>query len=143
MKEIITAYDNPMVADLNKQKVDFSNVGNRRFMYNPKTGTFFLGKEDGKGNGIVSSHSEEFHQAGITEDFDDFVRGWLGYNRSTYRHGIIHFAPNIIKPQFNRGFDTLQVLIKQTGIDGMTKVRGFVSFGEIQMKELLPESCRA
>lgn len=143
MKTVIVASNESMVANLKTETVDFSNVGNRRFMYNPKTGTLLLGSEDiEKGcKKIISSHAEEFHDAGIAENFDDFLRGWLGYNRREYKHGILHFTPHIIKTQFDRGFDTLLAFVAQIGIDGKTKVRGFITFNEVPLKELLPNSC--
>ena len=139
-KNIVTAGREPMVANLRLEQVDFKNVGNRRFMFNPKTGTLLLGGEDvEKGSRkMVSSHAEEFHDAGIAENFDDFVRGWLGYNSRQYRHGIIHFAPCICEATFDQGFDTLTAFSAQLRIDGKTKILNFVKYGEQTMGDLLP-----
>jgi len=139
-KSIIIAPREAIVVNLKLNQVDLTNVGNRRFMYNPKTCTLLLGGEDvEKGSHeMVSSHAEEFHQAGIKEDYDDFVRGWIGYNSRQYRHGIIHFAPNICKASFNQGFDTLSAFASQLHIDGKTKVLNFVKYGEQLMGDLLP-----
>ena len=139
-KNIVIAGREPMVANLRLEQVDFKNVGNRRFMFNPKTGTLLLGSEDiEKGSREMrSSHAEEFHDAGITENFDDFVRGWLGYNSRQYRHGIIHFAPNICEATFDQGFDTLTAFASQLRIDGKTKILNFVKYGEQTMGDLLP-----
>ena len=128
------------MANLKLEQVDFKNVGNRRFMYNPKTGTLLLGSEDiEKGSREMrSSHAEEFHDAGIQERFDDFVRGWIGYDGRKYRHGIIHFAPNICEATFDQGFDTLTAFAAQLRIDGKTKILNFVKYGEQTMGDLLP-----
>ena len=139
-KNIVIAQREAIVANLKLEQVDLSNVGNRRFMYNPNTGTLLLGGEDvEKGSReMVSSHAEEFHEAAIKENFDDFVRGWIGYNSRQYRHGIIHFAPNICEATFNQGFDTLTAFASQLHIDGKTKVLNFVKYGEQLMGDLLP-----
>lgn len=139
-KNIVIAGREPMVANLRMEQVDFKNVGNRRFMFNPKTGTLLLGGEDvEKGSRkMVSSHAEEFHDARITENFDDFVRGWFGYNSRQYRHGIIHFAPAICEATFDQGFDTLTAFASQLRIDGKTKILNFVKYGEQTMGDLLP-----
>lgn len=133
-----------MVANLKLEQVDFRNVGNRRFMYNPKTGTLLLGSEDiEKGSREMrSSHAEEFHDARIQESFDDFVRGWIGYDGRKYRHGIIHFAPNICEASFDQGFDTLTAFAAQVRIDGKTRILNFVKYGEQLMGDLLPKSCK-
>ena len=140
-KNIIIAQREATVANLRLEQVDLKNVGNRRFMYNPKTGTLLLGDEDRIRNrrGHDGSHAEEFHDAGIQENFDDFVRGWLGYNSRQYRHGIIHFAPNICEATFDQGFDTLTAFADQLRIDGKTKILNFVKYGEQLMGDLLPK----
>lgn len=139
-KNIIIAQREATVANLRLEQVDLKNVGNRRFMYNPKTGTLLLGDEDRIRNrrGHDGSHAEEFNDAGIKENFDDFVRGWIGYNSRQYRHGIIHFAPNISEATFDRGFDTLTAFASQLRIDGKTRVLNFLKFGEQAMGDLLP-----
>ena len=137
-KIVITAHEQSLVTDLKKHQVDLHNIKNRRFMFNPNTGTFFLGKEDRLRKKHDGSHSEEFHDAAIQENFDDFVRGWIGYNKSDYKHGIIHFAPNICEATFGEGYDTLVMFASQLGIDAKTQVRGFIRYGEQLMKDLLP-----
>ena len=136
-KSIVIARSEAIVVNLKLEQVDLSNVGNRRFMYNPNTGTLFLGSENNKIKDC-GSHAEEFHDAAIKENFDDFVRGWIGYNSRQYRHGIIHFAPNICEATFNQGFDTLTAFASQLHIDGKTKVLNFVKYGEQLMGDLLP-----
>lgn len=136
-KTVVIAYRDPLVANLKLETVDFQNVGNRRFMYNPNTGTFFLGSEDKKIQNR-GSHAEEFGNSSINENFDDFIRGWFGYNRRQYKHGIIHFAPPICKMNFDKGFDSLLAFYAQRGIDKDTKVRGFISFDDVPMSSLLP-----
>jgi len=139
-KSIVIAQQGAMVANLRLEQVDMQNVSNRRFMFNPHTGTLLLGDEDRERNrrGLDSSHAEEFHDAGIGECFDDFVRGWIGFGGRQYRHGIIHFAPSICEATFDQGFDTLTAFAAQLRIDKKTKVRNFVKYGEQTMGDLLP-----
>ena len=47
-KNIVIAGREPMVANLRLEQVDFKDVGNRRFMFNPKTGTLLLGGEQSR-----------------------------------------------------------------------------------------------
>ena len=73
-------------------KFDLHSFINRRFMYNPVTGTVVFGRDDD----FRGSHADEFHESGCTEDFDTFVRGWIGTGPD-YPEGIVHFAPSIPK----------------------------------------------
>ena len=62
---------------------------------------------------------------GITKDFDDFVRGWIGTSRS-YPEGIIHFAPCVDERNiklFERAFDTLE-MFRENGALAGTVIRG-------------------
>ena len=91
-KEKITITKEIMRIDTRRQTIDMRQINNRRFLYNPKTAVLVLGRQYGKTKGLPASHAEELAGAGITKDFDDFVRGWIGTSRS-YPEGIIHFAP--------------------------------------------------
>lgn len=101
-------------------------IDNRRFLYNPKTAVLVLGRQHGKTKGLPASHAEELAGAGITKDFDDFVRGWIGTSRS-YPQGIIHFAPCVDEKNttlFDRAFDTLE-MFRENGALAGTVIRGF------------------
>jgi hypothetical protein len=137
--------DRLQVIDLKKNRTDLSRVDNRRFMLNPKTGTLILGDEKyGHGADLVAgSHSEEFFDSGVKENFDDFIRGWIGYTaRGRYKNGIIHFAPSISAENFDNGFDAIQFLRAQDGINERTLVRGFGTIGEETIKDLFDPNIR-
>jgi hypothetical protein len=137
--------DRLQVIDLKKNRTDLSRVDNRRFMLNPKTGTLILGDEKyGHGADLVAgSHSEEFFDSGVKENFDDFIRGWIGYTaRGRYKNGIIHFAPSISAENFDNGFDAIQFLRAQDGVNERTVVRGFGTVGEETIKELFDPNIR-
>lgn len=139
-KNIIMVQSGSMVANLKLEQVDLQNVNNRRFMFNPNTGTLLLGDEDKERSrkGFDSSHAEEFHDAGINENFDEFVRGWIGFGGRQYHHGIIHFAPAICEATFDKGFNTLIAFAAQLRICEKTKIRNFVQYGEQLMGNLIP-----
>ena len=118
--------------------IDILQITNRRFMYNPQTGTLILGDEI-YGKTICSSHSQEFHASRAEGCFDDYLRGWIGTSKS-YPHGIIHFAPAVIMEQFDRGFDALQMFAGLEGVNGDTIVRGFCTLPEQRMGDLLHSS---
>lgn len=137
--------DRLQVIDLKKNRTDLSRVNNRRFMLNPKTGTLILGDEKyGHGADLVAgSHSEEFFDSGVKENFDDFIRGWIGYTaKGRYKNGIIHFAPSISAENFDNGFDALQFLRAQNGVNERTVIRGFGPVGEETIKELFDPNIR-
>ncbi len=133
-KRLLIADRGPLVANLKLERVDLKDIGNRRFMFNPNTLTLFLGDE---GRTDTSSHAQELSETGITENYDDFVRGWIGYG-GRYTHGIIHFAPGICETTFDKGYDTLVAFADQIGIDGKTQVRNFVKYDECPICSLLP-----
>lgn len=124
-----------MVINVKWEIIDILQITNRRFMYNPQTGTLILGDEI-YGKTICSSHSQEFHASRAEGCFDDYLRGWIGTSKS-YPHGIIHFAPAVIMEQFDRGFDALQMFAGLEGVNGDTIVRGFCTLPEQRMGDLL------
>ena len=124
--------------NLKETTIDLTKIGNRRFMFNPKSCTFLIGAED-ESPILVGSHAEEFHNSGCKESFDDFVRGWIGYNKGKYKNGIIHFSPQIVDANFDRGFDTLLAFTKQVGISRNTLIRGFIQAKETPICKLLPK----
>ena len=121
-----------MVIDVKREIIDILQITNRRFMYNPQTGTLILGDEI-YGKTICSSHSQEEGR------FDDYLRGWIGVSKS-YPHGIVHFAPAVSMEQFDCGFDALQMFARLEGVNEDTIVRGFCTMPEQRMGDLLPSS---
>lgn len=114
-----------MLIDTKTQRFDMQAIENRRFMFNPTTGTLILGKYTP--GDITFSHAEELHKSGTKEPYDDFMRGWVGTNTREYKHGVIHFAPNLPAENmeyFNKGFDTL-LMFRENNANGKTVVRGF------------------
>ena len=127
-----------MVINTKWEIIDILQITNRRFMYNPQTGTLILGDEI-YGKSICSSHSQEFYASKADGRFDDYLRGWIGTSKN-YSHGIIHFAPAVIMEQFDRGFDALQMFARLESVNGDTIVRGFCALPEQRMGDLLHSS---
>lgn len=103
-----------------KEIVNLSGTKNRRFMYNPKTGTLLLG--DVNKDVSNSSHESEFNIADIKEKYDDFVRGWIGFDKKEFKNGIIHFYSTI--NSYDDIFDTIVMFAYMGGINPKTKIRG-------------------
>lgn len=122
-----------------KESFDFYEIQNRRFLYNPKTGTLVLGKETTKIYQPEESHAMELHESGVEEPFDDFARGWVGCG-IRYGAGIIHFSPwceSTEDPIFTRAFDTVEMFWRN-GADDETVIRGLGGVWERKMPELFP-----
>lgn len=60
-----------------QDQFDLHDIGNRRFMYCPNTGTLILGFEL-CGRDMSKSHAIEHMLANVEEPFDSFIRGWIG-----------------------------------------------------------------
>ena len=108
------------------QAIDIQQIDNRRFMYNPDTGLLVLGRQYAVTSLLDSSHAGELAAAGITKDYDAFVRGWVGTG-GDYPVGVIHFAPSVDARNielFDRAFDTLK-MFADNGIMYGTVIRGF------------------
>ena len=127
-----------MVIDVKREIIDILQITNRRFMYNPQTGTLILGDEM-YGKSICSSHAQELHASQAEGRFDDYLRGWIGVSKS-YPHGIVHFAPAVSMEQFDCGLDALQMFARLEGVNEDTIVRGFCTMPEQRMGDLLPSS---
>ena len=117
----------------NAEGFDIMCISNRRFMYNPKTGTLVFGKD----KELKRSHAQEFGELGCKEPFDDFIRGWIGCGK-VYPNGVIHFAPNIPKDcveLFDKAFDTL-LMFEKNGARKTTVVRGFAAKWEQELRDI-------
>lgn len=139
MKRKVEIIRGLMNIDTNTEYFDMQDIENRRFMYSPQTGTLLLGVQYSS-NAIFYSHAEEHHQIGIREDFDRFVRGWVGTGKG-YKQGVIHFAPNIptnVPEFFNKGFDTLE-MFKRNNAKANMVVRGFGRTWEQPLKNIIAE----
>ena len=87
---------------------------------------------------MASSHAEEFGESGCKENYDDFIRGWVG-NGGDYPDGIIHFAPNIPKEcvkLFDKAYSTLE-MFKKNGMGKKCIIRGFGDTWEQPYDKLL------
>jgi len=110
---------------------DMQKIQNRRFMFNPDTGTLILGFQCvgnvlDNGKILNASHAEEHGESGTQEPYDDFIRGWVGTG-GKYRNGIVHFAPPLDRQHialFEKAFDTL-LMFKQNEANEKTIIRGF------------------
>ena len=114
-------------------------IRNRRFMFNPHTGTLILGCQY-SGSKLYSSHAEEHAAAKTDEAYDDFIRGWIGTGKG-YQDGVIHFSPNISSrntAMFHNGFDTLEMFF-QNGAKRNTVVRGFGEVWEQPFSNFIKE----
>lgn len=119
-------------------RFDMQEIENRRFMYNPKSGVLILGYQYGKTKGLPGSHADDLALAGIKQNYDDFVRGWVGTGRH-YPDGVIHFAPNIDSrniPLFEKGFETLE-MFGSNGARDKTVVRAFGNKWEQPLSSIL------
>ena len=129
-----------MRIDTRTQAIDMQQIGNRRFLVNPKTGVLVLGRQYQETSLVNASHAVELADAGITKDFDDFVRGWIGTGRN-YPKGVIHFAPCVDSGYislFDRAFDTLE-MFRENGALAGTVVRGFGSRWEQPLSAILTD----
>lgn len=121
-------------------RIDMQQIDNRHFMYNPKTGLLVLGYRYVATSRIVSSHADELAKAGITKDYDDFVRGWIGTGVD-YPAGVIHFAPCVDERNiklFDRAFDTLG-MFQKNGALADTVIRGFRNRWERPMSDIFTD----
>lgn len=125
------------------ERFDFLGIGNRRYLFNPKTGTLVLGAEQPynplymKGN-----HCEEFCEAeevADEESFDEFARGWVGTERG-YGNGVVALN-GLIGPMteewFNQNFDTL-LMFQKNGALPTTVVLRFGLTMRQHMADLIP-----
>jgi hypothetical protein len=132
------------------RRFDITKLGNRRFMFNPKTKQMLLGDAQGVGKGergIRGSHAEEFHHVfSSNKGYDDFyIRGWIGAGQQ-YPHGVIHFAPPIPKPTkdgfehyyYDGGWNALEFCKSRGGATDQTVVRGWQALGwEVTLGQIL------
>lgn len=138
-KQYLDIVKSVMRIDTNSFSFDMQQIENRRFMFNPQTGTLILGYQYSRQQ-IKSSHAAEHADANIDEAFDSFIRGWIGTGKE-YQNGIIHFSPNIpttIIPMFEKGFDTLE-MFAENGANKNTVVRAFGEVWEQPLSELIKE----
>ncbi len=138
-KAKIEIQNDVMRIDTGQTAFDMQQIENRRFMYQPQTGTLILGYQY-KGNHLASSHADEHFKSGAAEPFDSFIRGWIGSGKS-YPHGIIHFAPNIPADNvqvFDRAYSTLQ-MFRDNGAAGNTVIRGFGASWEQPLNQIIIE----
>lgn len=125
-KEKIEISKDIMRIDTFTQSIDMQQIENRRFLFNPRTGVLILGCQYKETSAVNASHAVELADAGITKDFDDFVRGWIGTG-GDYPKGVIHFAPCVDERNpslFDRAFDTLE-MFRENGALTQTVIRGF------------------
>ena len=131
-----------MRIDTGTQTVDMQQIDNRRFMFDPDTGILVLGRQYAETNLVNSSHAAELAGAGITKNFDHFIRGWIGTG-GDYPKGIIHFAPCVDARNiklFERAFDTLEMFRNNGALAG-TVIRGFGNRWEQSLSDILTD-CR-
>lgn len=140
MKQKVEIIRGLMSIDTNTECFDMQDIENRRFMYSPQTGTLLLGVQYSS-NAIFYSHAEEHHKIGVREDFDRFVRGWVGVGKD-YKEGIIHFSPVVpvsVPELFNKGFDTLEMFRSNNAKDN-TIVRGFGRRWEQPLSDIITKN---
>lgn len=127
-----------MCIDTTQQSIDMQQIQNRRFLYNPRTGILVLGYQYAPRSPLLSSHADELAGAGITKDYDDFVRGWIGTGRN-YPKGVIHFTPSVDErcvSLFDRAFSTLE-MFQENGALADTVIRGFGKRWERPLSDIL------
>ncbi len=129
-----------MVIHTDKEQISIRNICNRRFMFDPQKAILVLGRQYRQRNHVVSSHAQELADAGITDQYDSFLRGWVGASKRD-PYGVIHFAPHVPANNvalFERGFDTLQ-MFAENGASSQTLIRGFGRQWEQPLVAILPD----
>lgn len=142
MKDRISVSDEIMVINTKKNTININEIDNRRFMFLPEKSLLVLGKQYGKTRNVIDSHAVELYQAGVTESYDSFIKGWVGSGRG-FPHGVIHFAPSIDEKNikmFDRAFDTLS-MFSENGAAAKTLIRGFGRQWEQPLSAVFPEIC--
>ena len=79
-----------MRIDTNTETFDIQKIQNRRFMYNPQTGTLILGIQT-QCNDFFYKKVTEYRRIGIRSNFNEFVSGWVGSGKT----GVIDFTPSV------------------------------------------------
>ncbi len=129
-----------MVIHTGRENICIRDISNRRFMFDPQKEILVLGRQYHQRKNIVSSHAQELADAGITDQYDSFLRGWVGTSKRD-PYGVIHFAPHIPTNNvalFERGFDTLQ-MFAENGASSQTLIRGFGRQWEQPLAAILPD----
>ena len=129
-----------MLIHTQEETFNMQKIGNRRFMFCPKTQELILGQEE-KGKKLNSYHAEEYANSKAKAPFDSFIRGWVGVGKS-YPHGVIHFAPHIpeqVVKMYEDGFSAIE-MFQKNGANENTVIRGFGREWEQPLKNLL--GCR-
>ena len=142
MKSVISISDEIMVINTMKNTININEIDNRRFMFLPEKSLLVLGKQYGKSTSVINSHAVELHQAGVTESYDSFIKGWVGSGRG-FPYGVIHFSPSIDEKNikmFDRAFDTLS-MFSENGAAAKTLIRGFGRQWEQPLSAVFPEIC--
>lgn len=70
-----------MRIDTNTETFDIQKIQNRRFMYNPQTGTLILGIQT-QCNDFFYKKVTEYRRIGIRSNFNEFVSGWVGSGKT-------------------------------------------------------------
>ena len=129
-----------MRIDTAVESFDMQKIINRRFMFNPLTGTLILGRQY-SGNTVIGSHLDEHKNHGEGEPYGDFIPGWVGTG-GRFESGVIHFAPPISadRPELaNKGFSALE-MFAANGATGETVIRGFPDVWEQPLSGILDGS---
>ena len=111
-----------MRIDTNTETFDIQKIQNRRFMYNPQTGTLILGIQT-QCNDFFYKKVTEYRRIGIRSNFNEFVSGWVGSGKT----GVIDFTPSVptaAKSIFNKALDTL-IMFYRNNANMKTERRGF------------------
>lgn len=111
-----------MRIDTNTETFDIQKIQNRRFMYNPQTGTLILGIQT-QCNDFFYKKVTEYRRIGIRSNFNEFVSGWVGSGKT----GVIDFTPSVptaAKSIFNKALDTL-IMFYRNNANMKTEIRGF------------------
>lgn len=111
-----------MRIDTNTETFDMQKIQNRRFLYNPQTGTLILGIQT-QCNDFFYKKVTEYRRIGIRSNFNEFVSGWVGNGKM----GVIDFTPSVptaAKSIFNKALDTL-IMFYRNNANMKTEIRGF------------------
>ena len=119
-----------------QQTIDINGIQNRRFMYNPTTGTLLLGRHCPDDS--MPHHAEDHRRLKAEEPFESFIHGWIGYG-GLYAHGVIHFTIPIEKENMERCSKALSTLemFAHNGAEPDTVVRGYLGEWEQPLSNII------
>ena len=108
-----------MRIDTNTETFDIQQIQNRRFMYNPQTGTLILSVQT-QCNDYFYRCDARRPRYGGRRNFEGYISGWIN-------GGNIHFLPSVptsVRSFYNKALDAI-VMFYRNNANMKTAIRGF------------------